>query len=306
MPNAIQNKPIVSNAPVRRPQQQAGSRTSSLSPETKSRLLIATMFGVLGATWFAKNKQDGGNALIQLSNDQFEHVTKKLKNTENTELKNAFDIIKQIREGLNTEPEKKLNALFGNKTELSQTELLTTLEHKFQTLEELDTFLLKLNEKRNKTLNLIAFMPSEQTGITAEFLTKLQEQKDINQSFVKAFQEKFPIGSKPTILDYANFLEKQTEHIKNTINKGEEIQRLLIAKNSNGMVSKDKAINVLKKFYLDKEVDRLQRAFDTIKNKLPKARIKGALKWAGIAIFAPLAVKAIFFIGRTLFGGSSD
>ncbi len=306
MANAIQNKPIASNAPIKRPQRQAGSRTSSLSPETKSRLLIATMSGFLGATWFAKNKQDGGNALIQLSNDQFEHVTKKLKNTENTALKNAFDIIKQIREGLNTEPEKSINALFGNKTELSQTELLTTLGRKFQTPEKLDTFLLKLNEKRNRTLNLIQFRPPEQTGITAEFLAKLQDQKDINQSFVKAFQEKFPIGSKPTIYDYANFLEKQTEHIKNTINKGEEIQRLLLAKNSNGMISKDKAATVLKKFYLDKEVDALQSAFATIKDKLPKARIKGALKWAGIAIFAPLAGKLLFFIVRTLFGGSSD
>lgn len=299
MANLIQNKTIPPSAQVRRPQGQPARRTnSSLSPETKSHLWMATMCGILGATWFAQNKQEGGSALIQLNNDQFESATKKLKNTENTELKKAFSFIKQMREGLETEPEKNVNALFGNKTELSQTELIKTLRQTFETPEKLDTFLLELNEKLIK----MPIIAPNQNGITTEFLQQLQENvanKKINEDYVKAFQNAFPIGSKPTQDDCIHFLENYTEKLRSTIQKGEEIQRLIATKNSNGMVSKEAAKEAFKKLYIDNNLDNLQASFNTVKNKLPKARIKGALKFAGIAMFSSLVAQLICSIIRS-------
>lgn len=261
-----------------------------LSPEAKRTLTTGLMSGVMGATWFATPKISGGNTLIQLDNDKFESVTKKLANLKDSEQKEAFDCIKGLRKTLTEDSSKFVDSVFNGKEKISSLEMLKQFDKNITSVDAFDTHITNLKS----TLEKIPAIVPDEKGITAELIDNLGKNNNIDGKYLADFKAKFPIGSTPKAKDCIDFTTEYVKKPLEELRKGEKFKQLLNIADKDGNIAKNTAQKTMKQYIVDCNLDNIKACFETIKDKLPKARLKGAAKWFGIGIALSIASNIIF------------
>lgn len=259
-----------------------------LSPETKSSLMAAGMTGVLGGTWFAKPKIDSGYKIIQLDKDKFELSVKKLADTELE--KEAVAMLENLREDSGKAAEKEATRLFGEKTELTQKELLGRFKNKGQ----LEKYIEAWDKRAAGIINDIVGGLGENNNINTTEVTEahLKKLEKLDKNFASKFKTAYP--EKATIGDLITFLSNESQSLDGKCGKLKNLVRILNQAGDGEVVSKATARNATRQLFIDQRLDQIDACYEAIRGKLPKLRLAGAAKWFGIGLALSVASNMFF------------
>lgn len=274
----------------------------SLSPETKSTLWSGAMASVLGATWLANTKVQGADSLLGLPDDKFESVTKKIaKLKDEAEAKQALSYFQQLRTELANKHVQQANELFGTGTEINVKDLFKSVNERITTTKKADAYTRLMEKYLNKIQNIQQLLISPdvaEKGVTAETYEALNKlfatSKGNIDTYKKAFETQFPIGSKPTQEEIFTFIEKQIQPLAEQYKKLNILKRIANCADETGKITKANAQNAFKRYNFDCILEEANQVFDVMRAKLPKARLKGAIKWFGIGIGISILSNMIF------------
>ena len=283
--------------PVNYPNQRIG-----LSPETKSTLWSGLMASALGATWLADTKIGGADNLLGLSEDKFESATKKIASLKtDDERKQALEFFKQLRTELADKHIKQTDKIFGSNTEINVKDLFKTVDKRLTTNKKTDAYMRlskSIINKQNKVLETIFTDETLKKGITADTYKELEKQIPYNKGmaldFKNAFKKAFPEGSKPTLENIMEFMVKQSEPITAKLSEVSALKRITNCADEAVKITRENAQEALKRFNRDCVLDKAKDYFEIMRSKLPKARLKGAVKWFGIGIGVSVLANLIF------------
>lgn len=286
---------------------QSQQPTYTLSPEAKSTLSSGLMASVLGGLWFAPTKIAGADALMNMDKDTFEKTGKYFsKLADNSPEKAAFETIRQFRENIENNLNTFTDKVFKNKDKLSIKELFQTHNKHITNIAQAEEQIKCLNNRLEK-MDLFKIFPNPeklQDGITKEHLAKLDElipdkgAKKILAKFKADFKTKFPLGKKFTTEELANFIKNYYTPLDNAKENLNLLSRIANAADDSGIITKTSAQKPIKRYMMDNILDYSKECFETLKSKLPKARLKGAAKWFGLGIAVSIASNMIFGLFR--------
>ncbi|MDD3419999.1 MAG: hypothetical protein PHE78_05300 [Candidatus Gastranaerophilales bacterium] len=268
-------------------------------------LTLGAVGAVGGATFWAPVEYHSGGALLGLEKDKFEKSLSKVKDGSDKEALAAKKTLveqKAIRDTNITENSQKINAVFANNAEeVSLEDVLK--KHNFSTVQELESASLKEVYARNnflanlvenegqltqrgpfaKTLETIGYSADEAKVLSEQIIT---DPKGMNLTKNKVIQA---ISKNDKITD-ETFLALGKS-------KNPEVQALaeLVKNAPEGKVSKDMYAAFITK--TNKKIvneDTVKTAYDSVKKFLPKKRLAGAVRYAGLAMAISIATGWIF------------
>ena len=261
---------------------ETGQPQMGLTPEAKSTLMSGAMSGLMGATWFAKPNIPSGYKLIQLDKDKFEYATKKIGDSELE--KEALSALKSLRSESSAIATTKANELFGEKTEIHQKELLG----RFKSKEKLNKYIEAFEKRAQATVTQL--LSEEPTAEIGEKQLKLLHRLDKNM--VDKFKKAYP--EKATTSELISFIINECDAFDGKHGNLKNLSRILNHADEKGMVSKSAAEKATRQLFIDKRLEQINECYEAIKGKLPKARLKGAMKWFGIGLAFSIASNMIW------------
>jgi len=294
MVNPAAQAPSAEQAPQRRSSGALGNT-----------LTLGAVGAIGGATFWAPAEHPSGGALLGLEKDKFEKSLAKIKDGSDKEAvaaKNTLIEQKAIRDTNITENAKKIDAVFANNIEEVSIEDVLK-KHNFSTVQELESASLKEVYARNNFLANLVENESQitQRGPFAKALESIgysaDEAKTLSESLISD-----PTGvklSKDKVIQTISKNEKITDEAFLALGKSKnpEIEALadLVKKAPEGKVSKDMYAAFIAK--TNKKIvndDTVKTAYDSVKKLLPKKRLAGAVRYAGLAMAISIATGWIF------------
>ena len=275
-----------------------------LSPEAKSTLLSGAMASTLGATFFAKPKVQSAYELLNLSKDKFESTTKKAQKLQDGTIgKKSFEQLKKHFENIPKETEENIQRFFGEKTQISVNDVLKNVNlnaGKNGATEAITTAIKDtsmLMAEKSKVLEFVAEIYNG-NGMTDDMLKRLdeiyddktisKELADFKANIIAQFKEK------KTIEDLTTFLDQNIQTHNKQMQNLTIAQRLVNIADDTGIIEKTGANKAVREGVTDMLIDDAKCAYENIQQILPKARIKGALKWFGLGIGVSILSNIIF------------
>lgn len=249
----------------------------------KSALFAGTMTGVLGSTWFAKPKVESGYQLATLSKDKFQKNTKKLQNLpDNSTAKQALASIQNLKADTNNIAETSVAEIFGSNTSVSKETLTTRIQTIDEHIKKINSEIEQLAKSKTETIDFSA--------VKKQIENNVPNGKQLLENYGKIIGKESDSAEKliSVLVDASN------EHNEKKV----ITQRLLNSLDSGGSISVESAKKSIKQFIFDCNLERLQVCYEEIKSHLPKARIKGAIKWFALGTAASIVSNMIFGLFR--------